>query len=282
MCGDDVSSGPIVLLHGAWHGSWGWATLTPHLVAAGRRVLAVDMAGHGLDARLPASATARPFDRGAFATEPSPVADVTLDTAAERLVGQLRDLRVPVVLVGHSMGGTVITAAAARAPELVEALVYVCAFMPASGVPAGAYIKSPENEGERVAELAVADPAALGALRLDVGSPDPDYRAGIKAAFYTDVSDDVFDATVRLLSTDFPMAIAAGATELTPDGWGAIPRTYVVCTGDEAIMEPLQRRFIDEADAAFPGNPTRVVELATAHSPFLTLPAELAAAILAA
>jgi pimeloyl-ACP methyl ester carboxylesterase len=277
-----VSDRPIVLLHGAWHGSWCWSTLTSHLVAAGRRVLAVDMAGHGLDARLPASALARPFDEAAFATEPSPVADVTLDTAAERLVGQLRALGEPVVLVGHSMGGTVITAATARAPDLVEALVYVCAFMPASGVPAAAYIKSPENEGERVAELAAADPAVVGALRLDVGSPDPAYRAGIKKAFYTDVPDAAFDATVRLLSTDLPMAIAAGATELTPDGWGAIPRTYVVCTGDEAIREPLQRRFIAEADAAFPGNPARVVELATAHSPFLTMPAELAAAILGA
>jgi pimeloyl-ACP methyl ester carboxylesterase len=277
-----VSSAPIVLLHGAWHGSWGWATLTPHLVAAGRRVLAVDMSGHGLDARLPASATARPFDREAFASEPSPVADVTLDTAAERLVGQLRALGEPVVLVGHSMGGTVVTAAAARAPELVEALVYVCAFMPASGVPAASYIRSPENEGERVAELAAADPAVVGALRLDVSSPDPAYRAGIKTAFYTDVPDAVFDASLRLLSTDFPMAIAAGATELTPDGWGSIPRTYVVCTLDEAIREPLQRRFVAEADAAFPGNPTRVVELATAHSPFLTMPAQLAEAILKA
>jgi pimeloyl-ACP methyl ester carboxylesterase len=272
---------PIVLVHGAWHGSWCWAPIIPLFAAAGRIAVAVDMAGHGLDAPLPSSASARPFDPAAFATEPSPVGAVTLEAAAERLVGELSGLGGPCVLVGWSMGGTVITAAAQRAPELVGSLVYVTAFMPASGVPAAAYIHSPENEGEAVGPMIAADPAVVGAIRLDVRSPDPEQRARIVHAFYGDVPDRVRDATIRLLSTDLPLGIAGGSTELTADRWGAIPRTYVVCLRDQAIMPALQRRFVAEADAAFPANPTRVVELDSAHAPLLSIPDALAAAILA-
>ncbi len=47
------------------------------------------------------------------------------------------------------------------------------------------------------------------------------------------------------------------------------------------IVLALQRRFVAEADAAFPANPTRVIELDSAHSPLLSIPDTLAAAILA-
>jgi pimeloyl-ACP methyl ester carboxylesterase len=63
---------------------------------------------------------------------------------------------------------------------------------------------------------------------------------------------------------------------------GGIPRTYVRCSADRAILPALQNRFIAEADAAFPENPTAVVDLDTSHSPFLSQPGRLAAAILEA
>jgi pimeloyl-ACP methyl ester carboxylesterase len=224
----------------------------------------------------------RELDLDAFATEASPVASVTLDTAADRLVSQLELIGDTCVLVGHSMGGHVITAAAQRAPHLVRRLVYVCAFMPASGVSAAAYIRSAENEGEQVSGLIAADPALVGAIRLDVRNPDPDYRARAVRASLGGVPDHLADAAIRLSSPDLPLGIVTGTTELTAEAWGAIPRTYVVCARDEAIMPALQRRFIAEADAAFPDNPTTVVELDTAHSPFLSMPEQLATVLAAA
>ncbi len=205
--------------------------MTPLLAAAGRASTAIDMEGHGLSATLPASALARPFDAAAFATERSPHADVTLASAAARLVGQIETVGRPVVLVGHSMGGHVVTAAAQRAPQLVERLVYVCAFMPASGAAGGAYVQSSENEGELVGPLVVADPGVVGAIRLDVRTPDPAYRAGLRDAFYGDLPAEVADGAIRLLSTDLPLGIAGGATDLTAEAWGSIPRTYVRCSG---------------------------------------------------
>ena len=278
----EPSSAPIVLVHGAWHGSWCWSAVTPLLVAAGRSSTAVDMEGHGLGAELPASALARPFDAAAFSSEPSPHAGVTLASATNRLIAQIATVGRPVVLVGHSMSGHLITAAAQKAPQLVERLVYVCGFMPASGADAGGYVQSAENEGELIGPLVVADPGVVGAIRLDVRSPDPAYRAGLREALYGDVTGAVADAAVRLLSTDLPLGIPAGATELTAAAWGSIPRTYVRCSADRAILPALQTRFIAEADAAFAANPTRVVDLETSHSPFLSQPDRVASAILGA
>jgi pimeloyl-ACP methyl ester carboxylesterase len=276
------SSAPMVLVHGAWHGAWAWSLVTPLLARAGRPTLAVDIEGHGLAARLPASALGRPFDAGAFATEPSPHAGVTLASAADGLVRQIRSIGRPVVLVGHSLFGHVIGAAAERVPDLVERLVYVCAVMARPGADPAGYVQSAENDGERVGALVVADPGVVGAVRLDVRSPDPDYRAALRAALYGDLPSDVADGVIGLLSTDLPLGIPSGATELTAEGWGSIPRTYVRCANDLAIRPALQSRFIAEADAAFPSSPTRVVDLESSHSPFLSLPGRVADAILTA
>ena len=278
----EPTSAPIVLVHGAWHGSWCWAGIAPQLAAAGRSAVAVDMEGHGLDAVPLASALARPFDAAAFAAERSPHADVTLASAASRLVGQIESVGRPVVLVAHSMSGHVVSAAAQAVPQLVERLVYVTGFMAASGRPAGGYIQSAENAGELIGPLIAADPVAVGALRLDVGSPDPAYRAGLRDALYGDVAPALAEATIRLLSSDCPFGIPIGSTELTREGWGSIPRLYVRCSADRAILPALQTRFIAEADAAFPDNPTRVVDLDTSHSPFLSQPDRVADAILGA
>lgn len=272
---------PVLLLHGFWHGAWCWSEVLGRLTAAGTRALAVDMAGHGLRARRPAAPTARPFDPAALAAEPSP-ATADLDEAAALFVAQARALGggAPVTAVAHSMGGNVLTRAVQDAPGLFAHAVYVTAFMPASGVPAAAYIFAPENEGDLVQVAMVADPAAIGGLRLDTASPDPAYRQLLRDAFFGDVGTEVADAAIGLLTPDAPAGIAAGATTLTDDGWGSVPRTYVVCTRDRALQPSMQRRFIELADAAFPGNPTSVHTLESSHSPFLSMPAELAGIIL--
>jgi pimeloyl-ACP methyl ester carboxylesterase len=277
-----ASHAPIVLVHGAWHGAWAWSLVLPRLAAAGRTAIALDAEGHGLDARLPASASARPFDAGAFATEPTPLAHVTLESATSRLAGELAALGGPVVLVGHSLLGHLITAVAERVPELVERLVYVCAVLPGSGADAFGYAMSAENEGEEIGPLLCADPGVVGALRCDPRSPDPAYQAAFRSALFHDVPEQLATGAMRLLSTDMPLGIPAGSSVLTAERFGAIPRTYVRCSEDRTLRPALQDRLVAEADAAFPAGATRVVELATSHSPFLSQPAALADALLGA
>ena len=86
----------MVLVHGAFGRAACWDRVRPGLRAAGHDVEAIDLPGAGDD--------------------PTPVAEVTLDRYAQRVCEALAD-GPPAVLVGHSMGGMVITQAAARCPE---------------------------------------------------------------------------------------------------------------------------------------------------------------------
>jgi pimeloyl-ACP methyl ester carboxylesterase len=270
---------PIVLLHGFWHGSWCWAEVVAHLSAAGRSTVAVDMAGHGLTARRPECARLIPPDAAALATERSPLADITLDMAADRLLEQVSLIGngAAVTVVAHSMGGVVLTRAAQRHPDVIAHVVYVAAFMPASDRPVSHYYSVPECEGEQLGRLLRADPVQIGASRIAVAS-DVD-RQRLRRVLYGDVDATTADAAMDLLSTDAPSNLVLERTTLTEQGWGSIRRTYVVCTADVAVPPPLQRLFIADADAAFPGKPTRVVELPASHSPFLSMPQRLAETI---
>jgi pimeloyl-ACP methyl ester carboxylesterase len=273
---------PVLFLHGYWHGSWCWSEVLARVTGAGTRALAVDMAGHGLRARRPAAVTGRPFDAGLVATEPSPVADVDLGQAGELLLAQLKQLGGgdPVVVVAHSIGGPVLTWAAQAAPGLVAHAVYLTAYMPASDIPPVAYLRMPEHEGGLAGTCLVADPAAVGAFRIDGASPDPAYRQRLREAFYGDVAPAVADAAIALLTPDAPLPIALGSVTLTADGWGSVPRTYVICSQDMIIRPALQRRFIADADTAFPDNPTSVRTLDASHSPFLSMPGQVAGIVL--
>jgi pimeloyl-ACP methyl ester carboxylesterase len=269
---------PVVLVHGMWHGSWCWSLVTEELAARGLRSVAVDLDGHGLKARPPRSKWSRPMDAEAFATEPSRVAEVTALSAAATLVEQIRRIGGgrPCLVVAHSMGGAVATAAAEAAPELFAGLVYVCAYAPVSGLPAAAYAMSPENTGEagdRMRGLLGADPMKVGGLRIDTG--DVNRHDLIREAFYNDLDADTATAAISLLSTDGPAGLAAAAFEITRSRYGVIPHAYVMCTRDNMVRIALQHRFVKEIDAVS-ARPTVVTELDSSHSPFLSQPAALA------
>ena len=268
----------VVLVHGFWHGSWCWSLVTKQLAARGIPSVAVDLDGHGLKSRSPASRWGRPFDPAAYATEPSGAAAVTASSAAADLVRQIRVIGggKPCVVVAHSMGGTVATAAAELEPSLFARLVYVTAFAPAAGRAAAEYSDSPENKGEMYSALLTADPAVVGAARLDPG--DRDRHAAIRETFYGDVDEAIAEAAISLLEPDGPVGIPAEAFPVTAGRYGAIPHAYVVCTKDNAIPVALQRRFVDEIDAVS-ATPTAVTELDSSHSPFLSQPTALAAVI---
>ena len=85
------------------------------------------------------------------------------------------------------------------------------------------------------------------------------------------------------LRARFPRSYAAPHLEplaLSVDRWGGIPRTYLSCTGDNAFPVAVHRRFVREADAFTPDNPTDMREMETSHSPFLSQPERLAEVLL--
>jgi pimeloyl-ACP methyl ester carboxylesterase len=98
-----------VLIHGAWHGGWCWDKVVPLLEKAGHKVQAPDLPSHGKD-------------KTSYRT-------VSLQAYADSVCGILDTQSDRVVLVGHSMGGIVISQAAEYRPEKVDTLVYLTAFL---------------------------------------------------------------------------------------------------------------------------------------------------------
>jgi pimeloyl-ACP methyl ester carboxylesterase len=268
----------VILVHGAWHGSWCWSLVTEQLAGRGISSVAVDLDGHGLKSRSPASRWGRPFDRAHFATERAGGPAITVTSAASTLAGQIKTIGggAPCVVVAHSMAGIIAGAAAELAPELFARLVYVSAYAPVAGQPGEAYFYAPEATGSLVPSLLAADPAAAGALRIDTG--DEARHAAIRETFYSDVDPITAEAATSLLSPDASTGISGENFTVTTGRYGAVPHTYVVCTRDNANPVALQRRFIAEIDAVSTA-PTAVVELDSSHSPMLSQPAALAAII---
>jgi pimeloyl-ACP methyl ester carboxylesterase len=105
----------FLMVPGAWLGGWCWRDVATGLRPAGHRVIGATLTGLGERAHLASRET-------------------SLDTHVTDVVGLLRwrDL-TDVALVGHSYGGTVITAVAERAPERLRQLVYLDASVPRDG-----------------------------------------------------------------------------------------------------------------------------------------------------
>lgn len=229
----------FVLIHGAWHGAWYWSRLIEELEGMGHVVRAPDLPGHGDD--------------------PADGASVTMDDYVGRVVGALMEGSEPAVLLGHSMGGMPVSAAAEAEPDRVAALVYLCAFLPRDGESLGSIER--RNPRPLVPQHVTPDG---GVLRIDPSRG--------RELFYGDASEaDVAHAASRL--TPQPAQPFGAPVALTEARFGRIPKHYVECTRDGAISIELQR----DMAAATPG--VTVHSLASDHSPFLSRPAELAATL---
>jgi pimeloyl-ACP methyl ester carboxylesterase len=257
----------FVLVHGAWHSATCWTDVANELRLDGHRVLAIDLPGHGIHCRYPASY----FSDGqvGLAEERSPLADVTLDQAAQAVIAALKHAqgRTKPILVGHSMGGTVITRAAELAPHLIGQLVYLSAFLPTRIASPAALYTLPEARTPYDASLTVGDAGVIGAVRFNPrGSID--YLRKLQSVFYQDVSEERFLPFAMAMSPDLPLRLWTEEPKASPGGWGSLERTYIRCLQDRAVAPALQLKMIADADQLAPRHRTQIVEFASSHSPF--------------
>jgi pimeloyl-ACP methyl ester carboxylesterase len=228
----------FVLVHGSWHGSWCWHRVVPELEALGHQVLTPDLPGHGDDA--------------------TPVAQITLAAYAECVAAAVHTASEPVVLVGHSFSGIVISQTAELIPERLSRLVYLAAFLP--------------THGQSLSRLAAADPdnpvATSARISADQQLISLDL-ARVQDLLYADcLESDVAFARQRLCAE--PVRPFITPVSITASRAGSIPRSYIECLNDFAIPLWFQRQM----QAATPCD--RVYSLATGHSPFFAAPVELA------
>jgi pimeloyl-ACP methyl ester carboxylesterase len=229
----------FLLIHGAWHGAWCWYKLVPRLEKAGHTVIAPDLPAMGRDR--------------------TSVKRVSLASWREHVCEILDSLSEPVILVGHSRGGIVISEVAEHRPERIRTLVYLTAFLPANG--------------ESLFDLAGRDTLSLVGPNMVMSEDRTSsvMRAeALREAFYGECSEEDV-ALARLCVQAEPTVPLATPVQITDANFGRVPRLYVECLRDKAIPLALQRQM----QAALPCQ--RVVQIDTDHSPFFSRVDELAA-----
>ncbi|WP_213771757.1 alpha/beta hydrolase [Bradyrhizobium sp. dw_78] len=238
---------PVILIHGAWQGSWAWARFMPYLEAAGLSAHAVDLPGNGADGSDPA--------------------DVTFEACLQHVHRIVGALGRPVSLVGHSGGGLLITAFAERWPQSVSRLVYVVGMM----LPDGTGFE------QLVTSVRPRHPEASGIWPYLEWSADRKVsRVPAEAAIAIFLHDcpesDAAAAAAQL--TPQGEGGRAVTTPATAERYGRIPRLYVEALQDRSVILPVQRAM----QALAPG--ASVVSLPTGHAPQFSVPARLAEAII--
>ncbi|GAA5032739.1 alpha/beta fold hydrolase [Actinopolymorpha pittospori] len=253
-------------------GANGTSTAANELVARGHRWLAVDLAGHGSTSGQFRLSYQAPQDLLAFATEPSPMAGVTLDDYVAATVAVVRRVAEhgPVVLVGGSMGGAAVSQAANAVPDLIDHLVYDSAYCCVDLASPAEYLQTPEGRASRAMDLlgaVVGDPAVLGVIRSNWRTADRGFLARARDALMADATEPEFLAVLNTLQPDEGLTISVADARGEADTWGRIPRTYIRHTEDRIIPLALQDRMIAEADALTPDNPFAVESVRASHVP---------------
>jgi len=265
----------FVFVHGAWHNAATWRQVIPLLEARRFVVRALDLPGAGIHAKVPKVYGERPLELPAFATEPSPNAAVTQDERTHAVASLVDEVGGPVVLVGHSLGGLTISAVAESIPHQLHAVVYLSAFLLSPGMPAVVMRQHETMTRSSLPALLLADPAAVGAFRLDPRSEDADYRTRFRTALYGDLSETDFNLALTQLHCDEPAGVVHVPSPITPERFGRVTRHYIRCTEDRAIPLAAQNFMIAAVDDALGGR-TRVHSLTASHSPFYSQPKLLA------
>ncbi|HTL07755.1 MAG TPA: alpha/beta fold hydrolase [Chitinophagaceae bacterium] len=247
MAGCSASNDPVehratfVLVHGAWQAPYVWTGVKEALEKQGQKVVLVELPAHGNDQTPPAS--------------------VSMAVYSQKVMDVIAGLKGKVVLVGHSMGGVVITAVAEKMPEKIDKLVYVGAFVPASG--------------QSLSDLAMTDAEALLGKSIIV-SKDQLTLDIVKADLINIFCQDAPPAVQQLVQEKFRVepAIPFGDKIILSSKFQAVDKYYIHTTMDHAIGMKLQQRMVAAAGI------TKVFSIATGHSPFLSKPAELAKLLL--
>jgi pimeloyl-ACP methyl ester carboxylesterase len=224
----------FVLVHGSFHGAWCWHRITAALERSGHAVTAVDLPSAGID--------------------PTPASGVTLDAQVGTVIALLDQLALPVILVGHSAGGPVISMVAEARRERVVKLVYVAAYLLESGRSVVSTL--PEDTDSLVPpNLTVLDGGVF--VRLDA----------VRDVFYGNC-DDADVALARSLLRPIGFATTGAPVTVGPR-FESVRRFYVECRRDRAVTPAFQRAMYTTLPCE------RVFTLRTDHSPFFSRPAAL-------
>ena len=226
----------FVLVHGVSHGAWCWFKVKPVLEQFGHTVVCPDLPAHGLDR--------------------TPLSDVSLAKYSDAICDVVENQSEPAILVGHSLGGVVISEVANRLPEAIECLVYLSAFL----------LRPNQSIHQVIADDSDSQIPTGFDFNNDGTVAMPKLSA-VSELFYNDCAPEFVALAQSLL---VPIAVGPHDESLMRTNKN-IPRVYIECTLDRAITPIAQRRM--QADMRC----ERVVKIDAGHSPFFSVPDVLGA-----
>jgi pimeloyl-ACP methyl ester carboxylesterase len=218
-----VTNPAYVLVHGAWGGAWCWNEVTTHFDSRAITWRAVDLPSSRLGA--------------------DPSSDLAADAAV--VAEAANALRAPVVLVGHSYAGSVITEAAPQIPKLAE-LFYVAATVPEIGQSHSDVIRLVKVRTEM--DNAIHLDGDILRLDLDLAA----------MALYQESTPELREWAKAQLTTQTLASFRAARMAESVD----VRSRYLLCRHDHAIDPSLQDLVSTRCD--------EVVEMASDHCPFLS------------
>jgi pimeloyl-ACP methyl ester carboxylesterase len=220
----------VVLVHGAWADSGSWDQVVARLQRQGYPVIAF----------------------------PTPLRSLPDDSAY--LAAFLSSVPGPIVLVGHSYGGAVITNAA-TGNENVKALMYVDAFLPAEGETLAQLLGTPPGS------CVLGDPTQIFDLRPIPGAPPGVVDAYVKQSLFPScfANDLPAKQAAVLAATQRPISTVTLGQPSGPPAWADIPSWALVGTVDRVILPATQLFMAERAGA-------RIVKVKASHLSMISRP----------
>jgi len=229
----------FVIVPGAWSGPYAWDSVKADLERSGSKVVVVQLPGHGSDNTAPQN--------------------LTLDAYRDKVVSVIDSIGGQVILVGHSLGGAIISEVAEEVPSKIKKLVYVAGFVPVTG--------------QSVLALASTDTASVLGANL-VPSADQLTLGVVSDEIINSFIQDGTEEKQNLVLANYrvePAIPLTNAVTLSAGNYGSVAKVYIKTLMDHAITPTLQNRML----GATPGF-SAVYQLNTSHSPFLVKPDSVA------
>jgi pimeloyl-ACP methyl ester carboxylesterase len=236
------STKTFVLVHAAWHGAWSFDKTKIILEQSGAKVITFDLPGHGKDK-----------------TE---IKDVSLQAYVQKVKDEILKLNEPVVLVGHSLAGFVVSQVAEEIPDKIEKLLFIAAMIPYEGKTVFDIVNA-DTESQLLQNLIFAEDKSWATVNEET----------LKNVVYNKASaEQIAEAAPNLVHQATQPFFAA--VETSANAFGKIDKTYIVCEHDKIISPTAQRNLIKQIGIS------KSLTLSTGHVPNVENPDALAQAIL--
>lgn len=228
-----------VLVHGAWEAAYVWDSVKASLIKDGNNVTVIELPGHGSDQ--------------------TDLSKITLNLYRDKVIEAIAKVSGKVILVGHSLGGMIISAVAEQMPTKIEKLVYLAAYLPMSG--------------QSLFGIATTDAGShltLDVLKFSSDSSTVDIdRAHIIDVFIQDGSAQAQNLVLNQYRTE-PTRPLTDAVALTSLNFGSVEKVYIKTLQDHTISPGLQSKMINTAAVK------DVYQLNAGHCASITKPDSLA------